>query len=124
MAERNDKVRRRLAAGKLRLRIRDLRNLGPGSEHRLALIGIHTVATLRERGAIGAYLALKAAGQSPTLNFLWALHGALNPWPEGQDWRDVARSELRVPLMLAVEGEQQKTQTAEEQVWVPGLPFD
>ena len=124
MAERNDKVRLRLAAGKLRLRIRDLRNLGPGSEQRLALIGIHTVATLRERGAIGAYLALKAAGQSPTLNFLWALHGALNPWPEGQDWRDVARSELRVPLMLAVEGEQQKTQTAEEQVWVPGLPFD
>lgn len=124
MAERNDKVRRRLAAGKLRLRIRDLRNLGPGAEQRLAAIGIDTVAALRERGAVGAFLALKAAGQSPTLNFLWALHGALDPWPEGRDWRDVARSELRVPLLLAVDTTQQKTQTAEEQVWVPGLPFD
>lgn len=90
----------------------------------MARVGINTVAELRRRGAVGAYLALKAGGQSPTLNFLWALHGALDPWPEGRDWRDVARSEQRVPLMLAVEGGQQKTQTAEEQVWVPGLPFD
>lgn len=123
MTERNEKVRRRLAAGKLRLRIRDLRNLGPGSEQRLALIGIDTVAALRERGAVGAYLALRVAGQSPTLNFLWALHGALEPWPEGRDWREVARSEQRIPLLLAVAGDHEKTQTADTQVWVPGLPF-
>lgn len=124
MADRNDKVRRRLAAGKLRLRIRDLRNLGPAAEQRLALVGIDSVAQLRERGAVETFLALKAGGHAPTLNMLWALHGALDPWPEGRDWREVARSELRVPLLLAVDGDQQKTQTAREQVWVPGLPFD
>ena len=124
MAERNDKVRRRLAAGKLRLRIRDLRNLGPAAEQRLALIGIDSVAALRELGAVDAYIALRAAGHASTLNFLWALHGALNPWPEGRDWRDVARSELRIPLLLAVDHDHKKTQTATQQVWVPGLPFD
>ena len=35
MPERNPKVRRRLAAGKLRLRICDLRNLGPQAERML-----------------------------------------------------------------------------------------
>jgi DNA transformation protein len=124
MAERNDKVRKRLAAGKLRLRIRDLRNLGPSAELRLASVGIDSVAVLRARGAVGAFLALKAAGLSPTLNQLWALQGALDPWPEGRDWREVARSELRVPLLLAVNADHKKTQTAVEQVWVPGMPFD
>ena len=123
MPERNDKVRRRLAAGKLRLRIRDLRNLGPGAEQRLATVGIDSVEALRARGAVGAVLDLKASGRPPTLNFLWALHGALEPWPEGRDWREVARSEQRVPLLLAVEGDNKKTQTATAQVWVPGLPF-
>ena len=124
MAERNDKVRKRLAAGKLRLRIRDLRNLGPSAELRLASVGIDSVGALRARGAVGAFLALKAAGMSPTLNLLWALQGALDPWPEGRDWREVARSELRVPLLLAVNAAHENTQTAVEQVWVPGLPFD
>ena len=123
MPERNDKVRRRLAAGKLSLRIRDLRNLGPGAEQRLAGVGIQSVQALRARGAVGAFLDLKASGRTPPLNFLWALHGALEPWPEGRDWREVARSELRVPLLLAVDQDHQKTQTASEQAWVPGLPF-
>ena len=41
MPERNSKVRRRIAAGKFRLRIRDLRNLGPRAERWLADAGIH-----------------------------------------------------------------------------------
>ena len=51
---RNSKVRRRIAAGKLRMRIRDLRNLGPRSEEMLAHIGVRSVEELRRRGAARA----------------------------------------------------------------------
>lgn len=34
---------------------------------------------------------------------LWAMAGALDPWPEGQDWRDVAAGDQRLPLLLAVD---------------------
>ncbi len=104
---RNSKVRRRIAAGKLTLRIRDLRNLGPRSETMLAQVGIHSVAVLRHRGGLRAFLALKRAGATTSLNLLWALVGALDPWPEGRDWREVAASEERLPLLLAVEGRDQ-----------------
>ncbi|MFM8518664.1 MAG: TfoX/Sxy family DNA transformation protein, partial [Nevskiaceae bacterium] len=92
-----------MAAGKLQLRICDLRNLGPRAEALLATVGIRSSRQLRERGALEAYLALRRAGHSRSLNMLWALVGALEPWPEGRDWREVARSPARVPLMLAVE---------------------
>jgi DNA transformation protein len=100
---RNSKVRQRIAAGKLRLRIRDLRNLGPRSEELLAQVGIHSVEELRRRGAARIYVELKRAGVVATLNMLWALAGALEPWPEGTHWRDIARGEARLSLLLAVE---------------------
>jgi DNA transformation protein len=100
---RNSKVRQRIAAGKLRLRIRDLRNLGPRSEAMLATVGIHSVEELRRRGAARAYVELKRAGAVATLNMLWALAGALEPWPEGTHWRAIARGEARLSLLLAVE---------------------
>jgi DNA transformation protein len=100
---RNSKVRQRLAAGKLRLRIRDLRNLGPRAESLLAGIGVRSVEELRRRGATGAYVELKQAGSMPSLNMLWALAGALEPWPEGTHWREIARGEARLSLLLAVE---------------------
>jgi DNA transformation protein len=103
VTERNPKVRRRLAAGKLRLRICDLRNLGPQSEQLLASIGIHSAEQLRQRGALDTFLALRRAGLGRSLNLLWALVGALEPWPEGRDWRAVAAGEERLPLLLAVE---------------------
>lgn len=104
MPDRNTKVRRRIAAGKLRLRIRDLRNLGPRSEQMLADAGIFTAEELRRRGALEAYLAVHRAGAGGrSLNLLWALAGALEPWPEGRDWREVANSEARLPMMLALE---------------------
>lgn len=103
MPERNSKVRRRIAAGKFRLRIRDLRNLGPRAERWLADAGIHSTEELRRRGALEAYLAVRRAGGTESLNMLWALAGALEPWPEGRDWREVAASEARLPLLLAVE---------------------
>ncbi|MBM4238716.1 MAG: TfoX/Sxy family protein [Gammaproteobacteria bacterium] len=122
MPERNPKVRRRLAAGKLRLRICDLRNLGPQAERMLAGVGIRSVEDLRRVGALEAYLAVRRSGQTRSLNLLWALVGALEPWPEGRDWREIAASEARLPLMLQVEGSEEGGR--EEPVWVPGLPFE
>ncbi len=151
---RNSKIRRRIAAGKLRLRIRDLRNLGPRSEAQLASVGITTVQQLRERGPVDAYLALRRAGVTRSLNALWAMAGALEPWPEGRAWQDVASSEDRLPLLLEVEGrERARGEVLEalgvgkaaprrassrvggragsrsrpalsEEAWAPGLPFE
>jgi hypothetical protein len=100
---RNLKVRQRLAAGKLTLRIRDLRNLGERSERLLAEIGIHTTDQLRERGAVQSFVQLKRSGVAKSLNMLWALAGALEPWPEGTHWREVARGDARLSLLLQVE---------------------
>lgn len=100
---RNSKVRARIAAGKLRLRVRDLRNLGIRSERLLQKIGVYTVEELRRRGAIRAYAELKRTGATGSLNLLWALVGALEPWPEGRHWREVARGEERLSLLLALE---------------------
>ena len=144
MPDRNSKVRRRIAAGKFRLRIRDLRNLGPRSERLLGEVGICSTEDLRRRGALEAYLAVRRAGGTSSLNLLWSLAGALEPWPEGRDWRDVAASEARLPLLLAVEARETarkttleaaepantaavkrgKTVPAPEAPWVPGLPFE
>ena len=100
---RNSKVRARIAAGKLRLRIRDLRNLGMRSERLLAKIGVHDVAELRRRGAILTFAELRRAGEASSLNLFWALVGALEPWPEGRHWREVARGDERLSLLLALE---------------------
>jgi len=119
--------------------VRDLRNLGPRAETLLAEIGIHSVEALRERGGLEAYLELRRRDVVKSLNMLWALVGALDPWPEGTDWREVARSEARLPLMLEVEARDQAraavqqaakvavtpSSEAEEPIeWVPGLPFE
>jgi len=100
---RNSKVRARIAAGKLHLRIRDLRNLGTKSEQMLSEIGVYTADELRRRGAVEAFCALKRAGIKSSMNTLWALSGALEPWPEGRHWREVARGDARLSLLLALE---------------------
>jgi DNA transformation protein len=100
---RNSKVRARIAAGKLRLRIRDLRNLGARSERLLASIGVHSPEELRRRGPVRAFHELKHAGITSSLNMLWALAGAVEPWPEGRHWREVARGDERLTLLLALE---------------------
>jgi DNA transformation protein and related proteins len=100
---RNSKVRQRIAAGKLKLRIRDLRNLGVKSERLLAEIGIYTADELRRQGAVRIFAELKRTGQTPSLNLLWALAGALDPWPEGTHWRDIARGQSRLSLLLAID---------------------
>jgi DNA transformation protein len=100
---RNSKVRARIAAGKLRLRIRDLRNLGGRSERMLNSIGVNSVEELRRLGPVRAFYELKHAGAAPSLNVLWALAGALEPWPEGRHWREVARGSERLSLLLALD---------------------
>jgi hypothetical protein len=100
---RNSKVRARIAAGKLTLRIRDLRNLGLRSEQMLAQIGVYSAQELRRRGPIRTFFELRRAGISSSLNTLWALAGAVEPWPEGQHWREVARGGARLSLLLALE---------------------
>ncbi len=149
---RNSKVRRRIAAGKLRLRIRDLRNLGPRSETLLERIGVRSVEALRRRGAVEAFEALRRVGATRSLNMLWAMAGALDPWPEGRDWRDVAAGDQRLALLLAVEaadparppearvarraarrggrgdaagaGPTEEARRGALGAWAPGLPFD
>ena len=142
MPERNAKVRRRLAAGKLRLRIRDLRNLGPRAEVLLAAIGITSVEALRARGALECFLALRRANLARSLNLLWALAGALEPWPEGRDAREIAAGPERLALLLAIEaregarravqaaatpksrrGSQAGRKSPARAVSVPGMPF-
>jgi hypothetical protein len=100
---RNSKVRARIAAGKLRLRIRDLRNLGARSETMLDQIGVRTPEELRRRGPVRTFYELKCAGVTSSLNVLWALAGALEPWPEGRHWREVARGDERLSLLLALD---------------------
>jgi DNA transformation protein and related proteins len=141
---RNSKVRRRIAAGKLSLRIRDLRNLGPRMESMLDQVGLRRVEDLRRVGGLRAFLALRRAGVTRSLNGLWALVGALEPWPEGRDWREVASGPQRLPLLLAVEGrDRARRQVLDaagekkvskrrkrapaavktDEAWAPGLPF-
>jgi DNA transformation protein and related proteins len=100
---RNSKVRARIAAGKLTLRVRDLRNLGTRTEQMLAQIGVNDVAELRRRGAVRAFAELWRARVTSSLNMFWALAGALEPWPEGRHWREVARGDSRLSLLLSLE---------------------
>lgn len=83
-------------------RIRDLRGLGEKSEQMLASIGIHGVADLQAVGAIKAFIQLKKNGHNPSLNFLYALVGAL----EDRSWLEVAQHE-KGALLMAMEGYQE-----------------
>jgi DNA transformation protein len=53
-----------------------LRNLGKHSQEMLAVAGIETEGQLRKKGAAAAFIAVKRAGCTPSLNLLWAIEGA------------------------------------------------
>ena len=76
-----------------------LKGLGPTSIFQLKTIGIHTRADLLEQGAIPAYVKLKQHYRNISLNFLYAMVGAL----EGKHWREIAATR-RAELLLQVEG--------------------
>jgi hypothetical protein len=76
----------------------------------LARVGIETVTELRRLGGLEAYWRLRRAAVTKSLNALWALVGALEPWPEGRDWHSVATSRERLGLLLAIESREQARQ--------------
>jgi DNA transformation protein len=76
--------------------------LGPKSEKYLNEVGIHTEEELREIGAVCAFSKLlNECSTKPSLNFLYALVGAL----EGRHWVTIAKSE-KGRLLNELEGYQ------------------
>lgn len=90
--------------------IAQLRGLGQKSAQSLADVGVRTAEQLRELGAVAAFAQLQvyrdAHGEkSPSLNFLYAMVGAL----ENRSWLDVAQND-RERLLAELDGlrEQEK----------------
>jgi len=83
-------------------RIRDLQGLGEKSEESLAKVGVLSVADLKQVGAVQAFVALKQQGLKPSLNFLYALVGAL----KGRSWLDIAQHE-KGKLLMEIEAYQE-----------------
>lgn len=78
--------------------INKLHNLGDASSQMLETAGIKTVPQLRALGTAAAYVAVKRAGCTPSLNLLWAIERALTD----RDWKEVAKSD-RLSLLTQVE---------------------
>ena len=77
-----------------------LKGLGPKSEKCLNEIGIHTKEQLKDIGAVRAFIKLKdECGTNPTMNFLYAMVGAL----ENEHWANIAKSE-KGRLLIELEG--------------------
>lgn len=59
-----------------------LMHLGAEAKQLLETAGIRNRRQLSELGSVGAYVAVKRAGQNPTLDLLYAIEGALRdiPW--------------------------------------------
>lgn len=66
-----------------------LPGLGAKSAQQLSAVGIESEQQLRELGAIAAFVRLQSLTPKPSLNFLYALVGAL----EGRRWQEVARTD-------------------------------
>lgn len=80
--------------------LRDLKGLGPKSEVMLVEVGITTEEELRKVGAVRAFIRLKKQSRTkPSLNFLYAMVGAL----EGKHWLNVAKNE-KGQLLMELEG--------------------
>ncbi len=77
------------------------RNLGPKSIEMLSKAGISSDAQLVAMGTIAAFVAVRRAGCSPSLNFLWAIEGAISD----RDLKVVAREDRLRLLMLLEDAE-------------------
>jgi len=88
-----------------------LRGLGPKSEKCLNEIGIRTLDDLRAVGPVRAFIRLREeAGIKPSLNFLYAMVGAL----EDVHWAEIARREKRRLLMELEDYEELRALLGEE----------
>ena len=82
------------------MKLRDLKGLGPQSEKCLQEIGIYTPEDLKALGAVRVFIKLrKECSTKPSLNFLYAMVGAL----EDKHWADIAKSE-KGRLLTELEG--------------------
>ena len=82
------------------LKLRELKGLGPKSEKCLHEIGIQSKEDLESIGAIRAFIKLKKeCSTKPSLNFLYAMVGAL----ENEHWANIAKSE-KGRLLMELEG--------------------
>lgn len=80
--------------------LKDLPGLGPKSEQMLKKVGIHTQDELFQLGPVNAYLRLQRESTTkPSLNFLYALVGAV----EGRPWQQVAQQD-KARLLMELEG--------------------
>ncbi len=79
-----------------------LRNLGPKSMVMLAKAGIGP-EELHQIGSVRSYLKVRTIWPEASLNFLWALEGAICDEP----WQKVARDK-RLSLLLALEEEESR----------------
>jgi DNA transformation protein len=75
-----------------------LSGLGPKSSDALRKVGIHTAEQLRASDPYEVYARLKASIPGTSLNFLYALIGAI----EGIHWLEVKR-ERKVAILLRLE---------------------
>ncbi len=64
-------------------------NLGPKSAQMLAAAKITSEEQVRELGPVLTYLAVRQAGQNPSLNLLWAIAAGL----QNRHWTDLSASE-------------------------------
>jgi len=80
--------------------LRELKGLGSKSEQCLHEIGINTPEELQRIGAVRAFIRLrKESSIKPSLNFLYALVGAL----ENRHWTEIAKKE-KGRLLMELEG--------------------
>ncbi len=84
------------------IRLRELKGLGPKSEADLIAAGVCSVEALNRIGPIEAFLKLKAVNDKVSLNFLYALVGAV----KGEHWLNVARRDKSF-LLSELEGYQE-----------------
>lgn len=88
-----------------------LKGLGPKSERCLNEIGIKAKSDLEAIGPIQAFLKLrKECSIKPSLNFLYAMVGAL----EEKHWADIAKSE-KGRLLMELEGCQELKKVLKEE---------
>lgn len=67
----------------------ELPNLGRRSAQMLAAAGITTIGQLRDLSPAIAFLAVKQAGQQPSMNLLWAIAAGL----QNRHWTDLSEGE-------------------------------
>lgn len=66
-----------------------MKNLGKKSTKMLAKVGVCSTTDLKRLGSVQTFYLVKHSGQSPSLNLLYALEGAI----QNRHWLDIKRTE-------------------------------